>query len=184
MKREFLQNFKVGDTPLPKEIIDAIMTENGNDIEAAKKPFADYDTIKSQLETARNTLKDLEGQDIDTVRKNAADWEEKYNTAIADSKNKIAEMEFNHSLEGAIAAKKGRNAKAIIANLDVETLRKSKNQKADIDTALDELAKTSDYLFDSGSTPPPYSGGTGTEPNTPSGNPFSFDFTGIRETGK
>ena len=25
MKREFLQNFKVGDQPLPKEVIDAIM---------------------------------------------------------------------------------------------------------------------------------------------------------------
>ena len=43
MKREFLQNFKVGDQALPKEIIDAIMDENGRDIEAAKKPFADMD---------------------------------------------------------------------------------------------------------------------------------------------
>lgn len=39
MNREFLQNFKVGDQPLPKEVIDAIMDENGRDIEAAKKPF-------------------------------------------------------------------------------------------------------------------------------------------------
>lgn len=29
MKREFLQNFKVGEQALPKEIIDAIMEENG-----------------------------------------------------------------------------------------------------------------------------------------------------------
>lgn len=39
MKREFLQNFKVGDQPLPKDVIDAIMEENGWDIEAAKKPL-------------------------------------------------------------------------------------------------------------------------------------------------
>lgn len=37
MKTEFLQNFKVGEQPLPKEIIDAILAENGRDIEAAKK---------------------------------------------------------------------------------------------------------------------------------------------------
>ena len=55
MKREFLENFKVGGQPLPKEVIDAIMQENGNDIEAAKKPFADYDTIKQQLTTAQET---------------------------------------------------------------------------------------------------------------------------------
>ena len=37
MKREFVQNFKVGDQPLPKEVIDAIMAENGRDIEAAER---------------------------------------------------------------------------------------------------------------------------------------------------
>lgn len=36
MKREFLQNFKIGDQQLPKEVIDAILDENGRDIEAAK----------------------------------------------------------------------------------------------------------------------------------------------------
>ena len=41
MKREFLQNFKVGDQPLPKEVIDAIMAENGRDIEAAKAHTGD-----------------------------------------------------------------------------------------------------------------------------------------------
>ena len=39
MKREFLQNFKIGDQPLSKEIIDEIMAENGRDIESAKKAF-------------------------------------------------------------------------------------------------------------------------------------------------
>ena len=37
MKTDFLQNFKVNDQPLPKEVIDAILAENGRDIEAAKK---------------------------------------------------------------------------------------------------------------------------------------------------
>lgn len=37
MKREFLQNLKVGEEALPKEVIDAIMAENGRDIEAAVK---------------------------------------------------------------------------------------------------------------------------------------------------
>ena len=36
MKREFLQELKVGDQPLPKEVIDAIMEENGKDVESAK----------------------------------------------------------------------------------------------------------------------------------------------------
>ena len=63
MKREFLQNLKVGDQPLSKEVIDAIMAENGRDIEAAKKPFADYDTIKGQLEEAQKTIKGVAVKD-------------------------------------------------------------------------------------------------------------------------
>ncbi len=46
MEREFLQNLKVGEQALPKEPIDAVMDENGRDIEAAKKPFADYGSPK------------------------------------------------------------------------------------------------------------------------------------------
>ena len=41
MQREFLQNLKVGDAPLPKEVIDAIMAENGRDIEAVLLALAD-----------------------------------------------------------------------------------------------------------------------------------------------
>ena len=37
MKREFLQSFTVGDQPLPKDIIDAIMAQNGQDIQQAKQ---------------------------------------------------------------------------------------------------------------------------------------------------
>ena len=49
MKREFLQEFKVGDTSLPKEVIDAIMAENGRDIQKVKANFADYEEIKTEL---------------------------------------------------------------------------------------------------------------------------------------
>ena len=68
MKREFLQNFKVGDQPIPKEIIDAIMDENGKDIEAAKKPFADYDSIKEQLQTAKDGLKAFDGVNVEKLQ--------------------------------------------------------------------------------------------------------------------
>ncbi len=43
MKREFLQGIKVGDSPLPKEVIDAIMAENGKDIETAKQSGLDWE---------------------------------------------------------------------------------------------------------------------------------------------
>ena len=174
MKTEFLQNFKVNDHPLSKEIIDAILAENGRDIEAAKKPFADYDTIRQQLGEAQKTIKGFQEQDIDGIRQSARDWEEKYNAAVADSQKKIADMAFDHALEAAITGANGRNAKAIRALLDVDALKSSKNQEADIKAALEAVQKDNGYLFDDGSTPPPYADGTGIHKHQPNGEPSSL----------
>ena len=163
MKTEFLQNLKVGDQPLSKEVIDAILAENGRDIEAAKRPYSDYDHIKTQLDEAQKTIKGLQEQDIEGVRQSAKDWEEKYNQAVKDHEAKLADMAFDRKLEDAITGAKGKNAKAIKALLDVDTLKASKNQDADIKAAMDALQKESGYLFGDVQTPPPYSGGTGTD---------------------
>lgn len=165
MKTEFLQNLKVGDQPLSKEVIDAILAENGRDIEAAKKPFADYDHIKQQLDEAQKTIKGFQDQDIDGIRKSAKDWEDKYNQAVKDHEAKLADMAFDRKIEEAITVAKGRSVKAILGELGTEKvaeLRNSKNQDADIKAAMDALQKDSGYLFGDVQTPPPYSGGTGT----------------------
>ena len=167
MKTEFLQNLKVNDQPLPKEVIDAILAENGRDIEAAKKPFADYDTIKQQLDDARKTIKGFEDQDIEGVRRSAQDWEKKYNDAIAAHQQELADRDFSQLLETAITGFKGKNVKAISALLDMDALKGSKNQEADIKAALEGLKQDSGYLFDGEGTPPPYSPGAGTGKQTP-----------------
>ena len=165
MKRDFLQNFKVGDQQLSKEIIDAIMAENGRDIEAAKAPFADYETIKSQLATAQETIKGFESQDIESIRKSAKEWEDKYNQALADHNAAMDDIAFNGDVDAAISAAKGKNAKAIKALLDMKALKESKNRESDIKAALETLQKAEDsgFLFgDDQGTPPPYAAGTGT----------------------
>ena len=166
MKREFLQNFKIGDAPLPKEIIDAIMDENGKDIEAAKKPFADYDAVKQQLTEANKAIEGFKALDVDGVKKAADEWKAKYEQAEKDHAAKLADMEFDGLLSGAVSAAKGKNAKAIRALLDMDALKASKNQSEDIKTALDMLKKDSGYLFDDEQIPPPYAAGTGKQTTT------------------
>lgn len=155
MKREFLQNLKVGEVALPKEIIDAIMDENGKDIESAKKPFADYDTIKGQLADANKTIEDFKSMDIDAIKKTADDWKQKAEQAEKDAAAKIADMEFSSLLDSAIATAKGKNAKAIRALLDTDTLKASKNQSDDVKAALEAIKKDNDYLFESTQAAPP-----------------------------
>ena len=174
MKRDFLQNFKVGDQPLPKEIIDEIMAENGRDIEAAKKPFADYDSIKEQLQTAKDGLKAFEGVDIAQLQSKVTELQGKLDAKDTEWQGKLADMEFDHALESAITGAKGKSVKAIRAMLDVDTLKGSKNQEADIKAALESLKKDSGYLFDDGKVPPPYAGGTGTGNPNHTGEPMSL----------
>lgn len=162
MKAEFLQNFKVGDTPLPKEVVDAILAENGRDVEAAKKPYADYESIKEQLATAREGLKAFEGVDVKDLQGQVAKLTRDLEDKEKEHQAKLSEMEFDGALKDAITAARGRSVKAVRAMLDVDTLRASKNQAADIKAALEGLKKDSGYLFESDETPPPYAAGTGT----------------------
>lgn len=162
MKAEFLQNFKVGDAPLPKEVVDAILAENVRDVEAAKKPFADYDAIKEQLNTAREGLKAFEGVDVKDLQGQIAKLTKDLSDKEAEHQAKLADLEFDGALKEAITAARGRSVKAVRAMLDVDALRASKNQEADIKDALETLKKDSGYLFESEETPPPYSAGAGT----------------------
>jgi len=161
MKREFLQNLKVGDQVLSKEVIDAIMAENGRDIEAAKAAFADYDAIKGQLAQAQEAIKGYEALDIEGIRQAAQAWEDKYNQSVAEHQKQVAQIAFDNALENAIAAAKGRNAKAITALLDLSALQESEDPKLAIGQALEALKRDSDYLFDETPTPPLYARGTG-----------------------
>ena len=161
MKREFLANLKVGETALPKEVIDAIMTENGRDITAAKeaavKPYADYQSIKEENER-------LKGQQSENLveGKNAQQWKQAHDQLITDHQSELDGIKFQHVLSEAITAAKGRNVKAITSLLDVDALRGSQDQPKAITEALENLKKESGYLFDDGRTPPPYAPGAGT----------------------
>ena len=179
MKAEFLQNFKVGDAPLPKEVIEAILAENGRDVEEAKKPFADYDSIKEQLRTATEGLEAFKGVDVKDLQGQVTKLTKDLSDQAEAHKKQLADLAFDGVLKEAITAARGRNTKAIAALLDVDALKASKDQTADIKSALEALKKDSGYLFDSVETPPPYSPLAGTQ-HPPTGKEFNFGFTGVR----
>lgn len=162
MKAEFLQNFKVGDASLPKEAVDTILAENQRDVEAAVKPFADYESIKQQLTTATEGLEAFKGVDVKDLQGQITTLQGKLDTQAKEHEAQLADLTFDGVLKDAITAAKGRSDKAIRALLDVDKLKASKDQTADIKAALEALKKDNGYLFESEETPPPYASGTGT----------------------
>ena len=161
MKREFITGLL---PELDKDILDKIMAEHGKSVEATKAKFSDYDTIKQQLTDANTAIDGFKAMDIAGIQKAAEDWKKQYEDAERNHTEQLANLEFDSLLSGAVSEAKGKNAKAIRALLDVDTLKASKNQATDMQAALAELKKENDYLFESDQVPPPYATGTGKDP--------------------
>ena len=93
MKREFLQNLQGLDAPLSKEAIDAIMAENGRDIQKAKAAFADYEELKTRLEDAESKLQHAAQQE---------DWQEKYLALESSHSQQLRQVVFEKHLDKAL----------------------------------------------------------------------------------
>lgn len=146
MKTEFLKGLG-----LEQEVIDKIMAENGKDIKAEQekttKAENERDNFKEQLNTATTELekfKDVKPEELQaTIEKLQDDLKAKDD----EYAKKEAERVFTDGLKESIQKAGGRNAKAIMAMLDVDSLKDSKNQSDDIKTALDAIKGTDAYLF-------------------------------------
>lgn len=115
------------------------------------KPIADWQkqhdkvqNLTEQLDTAKETLKKFDGIDADGLKKQVEDLQKELEDKDTEYQEKIADRDFQDMLKDAIANAKGKNAKAITALLDVDSLKASKNQKEDVEAALKKLTEAED----------------------------------------
>lgn len=91
MKRKLLE-----DLGLEKEAIDKIMAENGNDVNAAK---ADYDTLKQQLDAAKQQVQERDGQ-LEQLKNATGDVEAmKQQIAALQAENASAKEKYESDLK-------------------------------------------------------------------------------------
>lgn len=145
-----------------KADFDKTFAENYKTVADHNKVVAARDGYKSQLETAQNSLKEFEGVDVNDLKNKISSLTRDLDTQKAQHEQQIADIEFSNALDSAISGMRGKSAKAVKALLDIDALKASKNQEADIKAALDNLKKESSYLFEDENTPPFYAAGTGT----------------------
>lgn len=148
MKRDFLEGLG-----LEKDVIDKVMAENGKDIEAEKAKVkaaeSERDKLQEQLDTATEALDKFKDVKPDELQQTITDLRKQIKDKDDEYAAKEADRAFRESVETAIKDAGGKNAKAIMALLDLDALKESKNQKDDVKTALEGLAKDNDYLFGS-----------------------------------
>nr|DAP56857.1 MAG TPA: minor structural protein [Caudoviricetes sp.] len=139
MKRKFLE-----DLGLEKTVIDQIMAENGKDVEAVK---TERDAYKTQLDTATETLKGFEGVNVSELQGKITQLTTDLANKDTEFQSKLAEMQFDSTIKDALRSAGARNEKAVMAILDMDSLKKSKNQSTDIAAAIEAAKKENDYLF-------------------------------------
>ena len=170
MKREDVSKIFEGATD---EQISSILNLNSADIGKAKeKAEAERDGLKGQLDTVNAALKKFDGVDVDSLKGQVQQLQTDLGKKESEYQQRIADMQFDSLLSGAVSAAKGKNAKAIRALLDVDALKASKNQSEDIQKALETLKGESGYLFENGETMPSYSGRTGIRDSSPTADEF------------
>ena len=116
MNRTFLEALDLGEgVKLPKAAIDAIMAENGKDIEAQKATIAsltsERDGLKSQLETAQG-------------------WEQKYNAEVPALTSQRDELQNKINIRDArdkVSADTGVPANLLTGNTEEECKAQADN---------------------------------------------------------
>lgn len=133
-----------------KEFETAVL-ENYRTVSDYEKQKGALESASEKLETAEKTMKglkeELEGYkdvDVSGLQKQIEDLTEDLKKKDEEYQRQLSDRDFTDLLKDSISQAKGRNAKAITALLDVETLKASKNQKEDITAALKALSEQED----------------------------------------
>lgn len=183
MKREELEALG-----LSKEQIDGTLDMYHKEHDPVQKELdtvkadltAEQEKVKTHEETISGLKKDLEefkDADVSGMKQKIEDLEKDIKAKEADYQQQIADRDFDDVLKDSINAAHGKNAKAIKALLDVETLKASKNQKEDVAAAIKALSEAEDSKMLFGEAEPNPTGkgdpiggvgGTGTKPQADS----------------
>lgn len=139
MKTEDLQS-----KGLTQDQINYVMAEYGKDLNAVKQ---ERDSYKTQLDTAKDALKTFEGVNVTELNGKITQLTNDLAAKETELQRQLAERDFNDLLKATAESFKPRDIKAVMPFLDVEKLKGSKNQEADIKAALEVVKKDNAYLF-------------------------------------
>lgn len=152
MKRSFLEglfkDLEMEDS-VRKNIIDNIMTENGNDVNAEK----------TKTETARNELKVKDGviEDLNAKIKVAGDVDieqikkEQFELGKAEGSKEVEEFKKTNALKSSIRGAKDFDL--VYSKLDKDKIKYEKNEKGEytvsgIDEQIKDVKEKYSFLFD------------------------------------
>ena len=149
MKTETLRTLGITD----QTVIDAIMAENGKDVNAAKANTEALTTqvaeLQKQLGERDEQLKGLKEsvKDNEKLTEKITSLEEANKTATTEYQNKIYEIQKTHAIENGIRDAKAKNVKAVMALLDKSKINFADDKLTGFTEQIDALVKGEDTAF-------------------------------------
>jgi hypothetical protein len=104
---------------------------------------AELATANSTISGLQDTVKKFDGVDIEKLKKDAADWETKYNTDVAA-------MKLDNAVNMALVEAKVKNPKLARAGLDMSLVKLDGEKLLGLSEQLESLKKSDGYLFEDG----------------------------------
>lgn len=144
---------------MTREQLKAILPEGTEDSVVTKLLDAMHAEIQPYKDAAKQAADDLAAKvkEMAEVSKTAAtagekakaydELQAKYDADLKAANERAAELEFHSKLDGKLRDKGARSLKAAKALMDVDALKASKNQDADIDAAIEALTKGEESSF-------------------------------------
>lgn len=155
MKRDFLKSLNLSD-----EVIDKIMTENGNDINGLKAKvtelegqITDYKGQVSERDKQLDALKKSTG-DAESLKQQISKLQEENKAATQGYEAKIKQMQIDNAVNLELSKAKAKNAKAVRALLDLTDAQMEGETVKGLDKQIEKLKQSDAYLFDDGTKPP------------------------------
>lgn len=153
MNRKFLEELFTGvieDDTKRKEIVDTLMTKNGEQIESHKTELA---TLKNDLKVKdgvinnlNDKVKELEEVDVEAIK------QEQFDLGKAEGSKEVETFKKSIALDKALAGSKAKDVKLLEKLLDSEKLTYEEKDGNYVVGGLDEQLKsiknTHDYLFE------------------------------------
>lgn len=153
MKRDFLKELGLED-----EAIDKIMAEHGKSVNDMKEKAEKADTLESQVNDYKQQISDRDTQleDLGKKAKGNEDLtaeidrlkEENTNTKN-DYEEQLKKQAFDHKLENTLKDANVKNPTAVKALLNLDEIKLDGDTLRGLDTQLEGLKESDDYLFQS-----------------------------------
>ncbi len=130
-----------------KTDFDKAWKENYRTISDYDKAVSQRDNYKASLDDVNTRLKEFEGVDVKDLQGQITKLQGDLKAKDDEYAAKEADRVFMDSVKEAVKVAGGRNEKAVIAMLNIDALKESKNQSDDIKKALEDVKKSDGYLF-------------------------------------